>query len=53
MVSLLAGQATLTPMGVQERRVLRRLGAAESMRLACQCRLAEDGEPVVLTTGYW
>jgi ferredoxin len=53
MVSLLAGQSTLTPMGVHERRVLRRLGAAEGVRLACQCGLGGGGEPVVLTTGYW
>jgi ferredoxin len=53
MVSLLSGQAALTPMGAQEQRVLRHLGAPAGVRLACQCRLAEEGEPVVLTTGYW
>lgn len=53
MIAVLAGDEALTPMGPHESLVLARNGAAEGVRLSCQCRLRDRRPDVVVTVGYW
>lgn len=53
LVAILEGSEALLPMSEHEADVLRRNGAAPGTRLACQTRLEDEAQAVVITTGYW
>ncbi len=49
-VQVIEGGEHLTPMGVEERRILASLHADDDERLACSARVTG---PVTVTTEYW
>lgn len=53
LVTVLEGADRLSPPASHELRTLARNGAAPSQRLSCQCRVANAGAAVLITTGYW
>ena len=53
LVTVLEGASQLTPIRPRESRTLARQGAASGQRLSCQCRVADPGAAILITTGYW
>ena len=49
-VQVLEGEENLAPPGPLERRLMEKIGFAESERAACQAKVNGD---VKVTTGYW
>ncbi|WP_306592016.1 2Fe-2S iron-sulfur cluster-binding protein [Geothrix sp. 21YS21S-4] len=53
MVTVLEGATCLSAPRLRERRALARNLAEPDQRLSCQCRVADPGGSILVTTGYW
>lgn len=53
LVAVLSGEGGLEPPSAHELDVLARNGATPGTRLACQAKLQDEAQAVVITTGYW